>query len=198
VLPCARLKVVLNALPIPHPLSRAEYEAMVERGELDDERVELLRGELCRMSPQGPLHAHAATRLSHLLFRALSERAWVRMHSPLAVSADSEPEPDLAVVPRGDFAGEHPTAAHLVIEISSSSLDRDRNIKAALYAGCGIPEYWIVNLVEEVIEVHRNPEGGMYRTVTTSGRGSTIELALFPEVRIAVDAVLGAQRSASD
>jgi Uma2 family endonuclease len=171
---------------------------MVARGELEDERVELLRGELSRMSPQNPLHAHVVTRLAHLLFRALSERAWIRTHSPLAVSADSEPEPDVAVVPHDDYAGEHPTAAHLVIEASNSSLTRDRTVKAGLYAECGVPEYWIVNMAEQVIEVRRSPEAGLYRTVITMRRGDTIELVAFPDVRITVDSILGAQDPASE
>lgn len=180
---------MLDATVIPHPLTRAEYDRLVERGVFEDERIELLRGELVQMSPQGPLHAHVATCLGHILFKALGERAWVRLHSPLAVSDDSEPEPDLAVVPRTGYRGEHPTSAYLVIEVADSSLPRDRGIKAKLYAECGIPEYWIIHAMERVIEVYTSPERGAYRVVTMKRHDDTIALITFPDVQISLDSI---------
>lgn len=172
--------------PSPRPLSRAEYDRMVEHGVFQDERIELLRGVLVKMSPQGAWHADLVTQIVEMLQSALRGRASVRPQCPLAVSDHSEPEPDIAVVPRRRYRGAHPTAAHLVIEVADSSRPKDRGIKAELYAGCGIAEYWIVDVIEQVIEVRTNPEQGIYRTVTMKQRGDVITLVEFPEVQIAV------------
>jgi Uma2 family endonuclease len=141
------------------PLSRAEYDRLVELDFFEDERVELLRGALVRMSPQGAAHANAPARVMKQLILALGDRAVVRAHSPLSLGDWSEPEPDIAVVPPGDYSRSHPATALLVVEASDSSLRKDRRIKAELYAEHEIPEYWIVNLVESVVEVHMAPAG---------------------------------------
>jgi Uma2 family endonuclease len=81
----------------------------------------------------------------------------------------------------------HPTEAHLIIEVSDSSLRYDRDEKARLYASCGVPEYWVVNLVERVVEVHREPSASGYRQVTTAPKGARLRLLAFPDVELAVD-----------
>jgi Uma2 family endonuclease len=171
------------------PLARAEYDRLVDLGFFEDERVELLRGALVRMSPQGAPHANAPARLMARLILALGDRAHVRAHSPLALDDWSEPEPDIAVVAPGDYSRAHPTTALLVVEAADSSLRKDRRIKAELYAERDIPEYWIINLVEGVVEVHTLPVGGRYTNVTTRGVGERLCVSAFPDVSVEVSAL---------
>lgn len=172
------------------PLRRAEYELMVEQGVFDDERIELLRGVLVTRSPQGPRDFETIKRLTKLLVFALAGRADLLVHSSLAVADDSEPEPDLALVPARDYSAEVPSQAFLVIEVAQSSLRKDRGVKGPLYAAAGIPEYWIVDLAANVIEVHTEPRGEAYGVVTRRVRGETIALVAFPDVRVAVSDVI--------
>lgn len=168
------------------PLRRIEYEALVEQGLLDDSRVELLLGTLIEMSPQGPLHADVVRRLSERFIRSLPPEVQTRVQSPLALSDVSEPEPDIALVPVGDYRKSHPDRALLVIEVSDTSLEKDRGIKTALYATAAIPELWLVNLPERMIELHRDPSGGRYGTVQRVSGDSEIAPAAYPSLRIAV------------
>src|SRR5262245_36998247 len=100
------------------PITRAEYDRMIDLGIFDeDERIELLHGMLVAMSPQGQRHAYVIRVLTELLVPALLGRAQVRIQLPLAASDDSEPEPDVSVVPVGDYLDDHPQGAHLVVEV---------------------------------------------------------------------------------
>jgi Uma2 family endonuclease len=170
--------------------SRAEYERMVEVGLLGaNDRVELLGGMLVEMSPIGTRHAATVDRLTELLITALARRARVRIQGPFAASDDSEPEPDLAIIPRADYDDEHPSTASLIIEVADTTVMRDR-LKAAIYATASVTEYWIVNLLEEVIEVHTQPRGSQYATKSTHQRGERITLVAFADVTLAVDEIL--------
>jgi len=171
-------------------LRREEFDRMVQVGLFQDERVELLRGLLVSMSPSGAPHMAVIERLTELLVLALHGRAWVRVQGSFAASEDSQPEPDLAVVPREDHSQAHPTQASLVVEVSDSSLRQDRHVKSSIYAASGVPEYWIVNLVDDLIEVRAEPKGEEYARLTPYRRGESIRLTAFPDVTIAVDAVL--------
>jgi Uma2 family endonuclease len=149
-----------------------EYHRMVEAGVFDeDEGVELLEGVIVRMSPQGADHAIVVERLNDPLFVQLPSDCVVRCQLPLSLSDEDEPEPDVAVLardtPRSRKA--QPTTARLVFEVAGESLRKDREVKGPLYARAGIPEYVIVNLAEETLEVHRDPDppAGRYRTVST-------------------------------
>jgi Uma2 family endonuclease len=173
------------------PLRRVEFDRLVELGRFEDERVELLFGALVEMTPPGPPHATVVDRLTRMLVRALGDRAWVRVQNPLALTEDSEPEPDLALVPPGDYAEAHPDRAYLVIEVADASLNKDRRIKASLYASAGIPAYWIVNLRDRVIEVHEAPANGAYQRVGRHAHGEVLSLPAFPDLAIPVDDVLG-------
>jgi len=173
------------------PLSRAEYERLVALGWFEDERVELLKGILVEMSPQGPRHVAIIRRLTRLLVLAVGDRAEVQVQGPLALLDDSEPEPDLALVPPG-YEDELPPRAHLVIEVADSSLPKDRGIKAEIYAEAGIPEYWIVNVAERVVEVHRELQGGAYRACFVRRSGEEITVTALPDIRIAVDEIFRA------
>jgi Uma2 family endonuclease len=162
---------------------------MVELGLFNNERVELIGGVLVKMSPQYAPHASTVQKLTELLVTHVRGRFTVRIQSPLALSDDSEPEPDVAVVSRGQYEVEHPTGAVLVIEVSDSSLKTDRT-KAAVYAAAGIGEYWIVNLGARAVEVYTVPRGESYTEVRTQGAGETLRPAALPDVAIAVDEIL--------
>lgn len=167
------------------PLRRGEYERLVEMGVFDDEHVELLFGTLVTMTPPGPQHADVNTRLGELLTIALAGRARVRVQMPLALLEDSEPQPDLAVVPASRYSQAHPTRAFLVVEISHSSLRLDRDVKAALYAKAGVPEYWLINLRDGTVEVRSEPSNGVYSTLVTHREGS-IHPQAFPDVTVSL------------
>lgn len=163
---------------------------MVEDGLFRDERVELLQGVLVEMSPQGTRHAATLQRLNTKLVPPLVGRADVRVQLPLAVSAESLPEPDVAVVASGDYDRAHPTTAFLVVEVAESSLNKDRLVKAALYAGAAIQEYWIVDLPAGMIEVHTEPVSGRYTRQTPVRLGATIRLQAFPDVELQIADIL--------
>lgn len=172
------------------PLRRREFDRLVELGCFEDEQVELLRGALVSMTPQKPPHADVVSRLAHRLILVLGERALVRAQAPFAASDYSEPEPDLAVVPMRSYRDAHPNEAFLLIEVADSSLSKDRKVKSGIYAACGVPEYWIVNLVDNLVEVHRDPAGESYRQVERLGPGQTLSPAAFPDIVLPVDTIL--------
>lgn len=173
---------------------RVEYDRLVDFGLFEDERIELIDGLLVEMSPQGARHAHAVRQLNMLFTRAIGSRALVQVQSPLAVGDDSEPEPDVALVPSGDYSLAHPTRALLVVEVADDSLRKDRLVKARLYARAGIPEYWIVNLPQRTIEVHRDagPEG--YSRVTTHNPGDVINPEAFEDLKVPVSDIASAAK----
>jgi Uma2 family endonuclease len=172
-----------------------QYLALVDEGQLGpDDRVELLEGVIVSMAPQNVPHAAGVFRVHHALHRAVGERALVRVQLPLVLGERSVPEPDTAVVSGqiSDFDHAHPRTALLVVEVADSSLKQDRLTKRAIYAAAGIPEYWIVNLPDDCVEVRRDAEAAArrYARVTIARRGETIELGALPGVRVAVDDLL--------
>lgn len=177
----------------PRPISVAEYHRMIETGILDeDEHVELLEGVIARMSPQNDPHGFALEELTHLLVPLVQGRYRVRIQSPVTLGDRSEPEPDVAIVPPRSVRGRgHPTSALLVIEISESSLRKDRIVKGRIYSRAGIPEYWIVNLVERCIEIYRDPdaEAGAYRTSLRVEKGAEARPASVSGVGVPVAAL---------
>ena len=172
--------------PRPRPLRRAEYDRMVDAGLFQNERIELIRGALAEMSPQNVSHAFAIQVLSQLLVPPLVGRAAVRVQLPFAAGDDSEPEPDVALVdalPRRDA---HPDRAFLIIEVANDSLRFDRKRKAPLYAHAGVPEYWIVNLVDRVVERRSAPVGAAYTALAIARVGNEVAPLAFPDVRLRV------------
>jgi Uma2 family endonuclease len=156
-----------------------EYHRMIEAGILgEDEHVQLIGGTLVTMTPQGASHAVVIQRLTMAFVRAVGDELAVRPQLPLTLQDDSEPEPDLALVRASDtpLEGPHPRSALLVVEVAADSLRLDRESKAALYARAGIPEYWIVNLAESVVEVHLEPDAptGVYRSKTVVASSETL------------------------
>ena len=125
--------------------------------------------------------------MTKLLARALDDAFALQVQLPIAASDVSEPEPDLSVVPVGDYLDDHPKRALLAIEVADSSGRVDRKIKSRLYAECGIPEYWIVDVVKSVVEVLRDPRDGAYQTITKHGRGETLRPSELPAIELRVD-----------
>lgn len=167
--------------------SRAEYDRLVEQGWFTDERLELIEGLLVTVSPQGTSHADVIAHITESLIRLLGERASVRSQLPFAATDDSEPEPDVAVVPRARYRDEHPRSAYLIIEVADSSLRYDR-YKASVYAAASVPEYWIVDLKAARVAVYLEPDPatGVYRSTREHRAGEVLQPAAFPDLAIAV------------
>ncbi len=179
-----------SAAEVIRPLRRVEYDPLVALGAFQDERIELLEGALVAMSPIAAPHSSTVQRLNRLLVLALEGRAAVRCQSSFAALEFSEPEPDFAVVPPGDYDLDHPGEAYLIVEVAESSLAMDRGKKLRLYASCAIPEYWVVNLPERCIEVYTQPSPGAYARVERYECGQSIALVAFPDVAFAVSDIL--------
>ena len=177
--------------------TRAEYDQLVVRGVFPPgPRVQLLDGEILEMTPQSPDHALAVQAAEEALRRVFTHGYDVRVRMPLGVDDDSEPEPDVAVV-RGNFRDfrTHPLTAELVVEIADTSLEFDRSRKAARYAAAGIPEYWIVNLVDRWVEVFRDPQRTRagepaYQAQFSANIGDTVVPLLHPNHQIEVISLL--------
>lgn len=173
--------------------SRDAYDLAVGAGLFGPgDRIELVDGQLLDMTPQGSRHAAIVDAAGDVLRRVFGDGFRVRMQCPLALGDDSEPEPDLAVVPGRalDYLDAHPATALLVVEVSDDSLPRDRGVKQRLYARHGIPEYWIIALPETRVEVHREPSATGYRTVVVRRPGETLAPLARPTRTIAVGDLL--------
>ena len=174
------------------------YFELVSQGVLisPDDRVELLEGVIVAMAPQNPPHAAATSQVTRAIFRAVGERAAIRVQLPLVLRRYSVPEPDVAVVAgrESDYNHAHPTTALLIVEVADSSLVQDRITKAAIYAAAGIPEYWLVNLRDDRVEVLRSPDrrARKYTASSIARRGERIALVALPEAGVAVDDLLPA------
>ena len=168
---------------------------MVDSGLFHNERVELWRGWIVQTSPQKSPHASAVEHLNYIFVGALrpARRASVRVQLPLALSDSSEPEPDLTVVAPAEYKQAHPSATdvRLLIEVADSSLADDRGFKAEEYAAAGIPEYWVVNLIDELVEVHTRPIRDRYGNIVAVGRGQTLRPLAFPDLAVSTDEILG-------
>jgi Uma2 family endonuclease len=140
--------------------SRAEYDRLVDLGMFDGERLELLDGLLVVREPQKSPHAATVTQAGHVVEAAFGAGWHARVQMPVALDDNSEPEPDVAIVPGvpRDYLHGHPARPVLVVEVADSSLRFDRRQKSRLYARAGLAEYWIVNIVDHALEVYRQPE----------------------------------------
>jgi Uma2 family endonuclease len=186
------------AEPVDLPLKRwttDEYHHLIRAGILtSDDQVELLDGQIIEMVPQDPPHASTTDEGSDYLKTLFAERAKVRTQLPVTLAPDSEPEPDIAIV-RIDpnrYRNRHPGPEDifLVIEIADSTLSRDRNRKAKVYAKAGILEYWIVNLNQQQLIVLKNPQAGVYQSEQILLTNAQITPDAFPEVIISVQNLL--------
>ena len=173
--------------------TRSEFRKMASAGIIHPEdRLELIEGEIVEMTPQSSLHSTAVRKAEEALRVVFSEGYDVRAQLPLALGSLSEPEPDVAVVPGRieDYRDAHPTTAALVVEVADSSLAHDQQVKAKLYASSDIPEYWIFNLVDNCVEVHRDPVQGTYRSRIVRGRQDSLTPLATPEASIPVSGLL--------
>jgi Uma2 family endonuclease len=174
----------------------AEYRRMVGAGILSEtDRVELIDGEVFEMSPIGKRHAACVGRLTRILTILLQHVALIWVQNPIRLDNYSEPQPDLVVLKfRPDFYENSlptPEDVLLVIEVSDTTLEYDRKVKAPLYARAGVPETWVVNLSEERIEAYTDPAGGAYQTVTSYVRGAEVQSHALAALRVSVAEVLG-------
>jgi Uma2 family endonuclease len=175
--------------------TRADYERVVSLGVFENEHLELIGGDLIVAEPIGPYHVTSLGKTGEALRAGLPNGWIIRGQSPIALDDESEPEPDLAVV-RGtwdDFRDAHPSRPALVIEIAESSLLFDRNQKGSAYARAGLADYWIVNLVDRVLEIYRDPVPDpsaryewRYASVRTLTESETVVPLALPTLQIAV------------
>ena len=171
-----------------------EYHRMGEAGILhEDDRVELIEGEIVEMAAIGTRHFTCVNVLNRLLVRSVGDAAIVSVQNPVRLDERTEPQPDLAVLRVRDYRESLPMPEDvlLLIEVSDTTLRYDRGVKLPLYARAGILEVWIVDLAGEVIERHTDPSGDTYRGSKQARRGEKIESAALPELTLGVDAVLG-------
>jgi Uma2 family endonuclease len=181
-----------DLVPTRHRLNVDDYHRMAEAGILgEDDRVELIDGELIDMAPIGQGHAGVVNGLNHALFMAFGGQAIVSVQNPLRLDRLNEPQPDVVILrPRDDFyqhgARPGPADVLLLVEVADSSLRYDRTVKLPLYARAGIGEVWIVDLRRRVVDVYRTPAGGGYATIETHGPEDTVTLGLAPEIAVAL------------
>lgn len=181
-------------------MPRARYDRLVEAGIFGpDDRIELLDGLLVAREPEGSRHATAVALARLALEQAFGRAYHVREGKPIALDDRSEPEPDLAVVPGGprDYVEAHPSRPVLVVEVANTSLALDRLRKGRLYARAGITDYWVVNLIDEVLEVYRDPVrassghgDSKYDSVRLLRRNAVVTPLAAPHARIRVSALL--------
>ncbi len=176
--------------------STADYHRMAEAGILgEDDRVELIDGEVRLMSPIGTTHAAIVNRYAVLLFAQVGKTAIVSVQNPIQLSATSEPQPDLALLRyRDDFyakAAPTPADVLLLIEVSDTTLAYDRQEKLPRYALAGVPEVWITNVDGQAVERYSDPQGNQYATKQTFKRGQSIGVLALPQIMVAVDNIFG-------
>ncbi len=170
----------------------AEYHRLIELGFFrEDDRVELIRGEIVQMAAKGTSHSVCSTRLYRELFKLVAEKAILRGQEPIIIADDSEPEPDLVVVRNrlDEYLEAHPSPSDvlLVIEISNSTLKYDQDVKLSLYAEAGISDYWIFNLVDNYLECYSEPYQALqgkfgYRRKVIYLPNESVYLPCFPDL----------------
>jgi len=183
---------VLSRYPVPrHRLTRRDYYRLAEAGILgEDDRVELLEGQLVDMSAIGPRHALAVDALTELLVLAAAGRAVVRVQNPIVLDDNSEPQPDFTLVrrPWDGYPHEHPRPSdvYLLIEVADSNLEFDLGAKLELYARAGIREFWVVDLTTNRVLVHRGPRDGGYESMAAVNMSGVVRAEALPDMTISV------------
>ena len=179
----------------PHRFTVDEYHKMGESGIFyEDDRVELIEGEIIDMAPIGSPHASTVARLVSLFSAALAEKVVIFPQNPVRLGKRSEPQPDIALLrPRSDFyQGAHPTPKDvlLLIEVSDTTLRYDRDRKIPLYARHRIPEVWLIDLQGERVEIYRQPSPEGYRQILRPARSEKLTPVLLPQIAIPVGKLL--------
>lgn len=176
--------------------SAGEYHRMIDAGILaEDDRVELIEGDIVKMSPIGSRHAACVKRLNSICNRKAGQSFIVSVQDPIHLDDFSEPQPDIALLKhRDDFYSNSLPATDdvmLVIEVANTSVEADRNVKLPLYARAGIPEVWLANLPEDRVEAHSNPVKGVYQKIRVFRRGESLSPELIPDLVVKVEEILG-------
>lgn len=170
-----------------------EYHQLVDSGLLNHRQVELIRGEIVEMAPEGETHAYSSTESGNYLVRLLGEKASIRPAKPITLPNQSEPESDVAIVqPLGrEYRTHHPYPENIfwLIEYSDSTLAKDLNVKTGVYAEVNIPEYWVVDLNAQTLIVLREPQAGQYTSRQDYTSGNIASLA-FPDIPVSIKAVI--------
>jgi len=176
-----------------------EYDQMIESGVFDEnDRVELLNGAIVEKIPKGKKHSAATDRIAKFLDRRFNEYFFVRNQNPIWLSEFSEPEPDivLAVLREDEFESSHPTPdeIYLILEVSDSTLNYDRNAKGEAYARAGIRQYLVLNVQEKTLEDYREPGADGYGSKQTYRAGQTFNLVAFPDISLNVSDFLAVEK----
>ncbi|MCC6714389.1 MAG: Uma2 family endonuclease [Gammaproteobacteria bacterium] len=183
------MAAVIDDIARRHRINVPDYHRMAEAGILrENDRVELIEGEIIDMTPTGIRHAGTVARLEHLLNHAIDERAIVWAQNPIVLGEQSEPEPDIALVrSRQDFyTSSHPTAADvlLVIEVADTSLRYDREVKMPLYARHGVPEAWLVDLDAGILRMSDTPARDGYAAESSAKNLEEVPIAGLPGITL--------------
>ncbi|MDM3847825.1 MAG: Uma2 family endonuclease [Aphanizomenon gracile PMC649.10] len=177
-------------------LNVSQYHQMSEAGIFsENDKVELINGEIIEMSPIGRRHTACVNRLNSVFSQLLGKKVIIAVQNPITLNNLSEPQPDIALLkPRADFyesGHPQPQDVFLLIEVADSSLEYDRDVKIPLYASSGITEVWLVDIYEQVIIVYRYPSENGYSDIQKLSRGEKMSIQAFPEVNLVVDDILG-------
>ncbi len=173
-----------------------EYHQMAEAGILkEDDRVELIAGEIVKMSPIGLRHAACVNRIAELFFRHFIGRAIIQVQNPIQLNNENEAQPDLALLERRDdfYQEKHPQPEDifLLVEVADSTIKYDREIKIPLYAENGISEAWLIDINRQLVEVYRQAEGNIYQNVQQFFREDILTIEAFDDINLTVDEILG-------
>jgi len=193
---CSAVKVGMTFPLARHPFSTAEYHRMIETGIFtEDDRLELIDGEIVQMAAIGPRHAACVDRLAEPLRTKIRSLAILRVQSPVQLSEHSEPQPDLSLLKRrADFyAQNHPTpeCVLLAIEVADITAEGDRQVKIPAYGRAGISEAWLVDLAEDRIEINTQPNNGIYQEIRRVLRGQHVASKALPQLKLKADDILG-------
>jgi Uma2 family endonuclease len=174
----------------------ADFARMVEAGILaEDDRVELMDGEVRAMSPIGPRHVAIVNRLNALLSRQVADRAIVSVQNPIQLTDYTEPQPDIVVLrPREDFYAQAlplPENVLLVVEVAETSLEYDRDEKILRYAQTRIPEVWLIDVDQVTLTQYTQPDGTRYRREQTLARGQFLSADILGTVHLPIDSIFG-------
>ena len=188
--------MAIQAIQIEHKLWTVdEYEQMISAGILgEDDRLELIQGEIVKLPPIGSLHIYVVNQLTNLLVPIVHKRAIVSVQNPIQL-ADSEPQPDVAVLPpyppRRPRTPPLASEVILVIEVADTTIAYDRSVKVPLYGRAGIPEVWLVDLAQSAVEVYRGPNATGYWKKETYGPGEVIKAEGLPDIALAITDIIG-------
>ncbi len=180
----------------PRLITVAEYDRMIEAViYTENDRIELLNGEIIELMPKGPKHTSANSRIVRFFIKLFGEKVIVRGQDPIWLDGISEPEPDIVLAKwnETEYSEGHPTPADilLIMEISDTTLTYDREAKAKAYSRNGIQQYLLLNLQNETIEDFREPSDDAYQFKRTLRKGDSLNLVAFPEIEINIDELFG-------